>query len=173
VAEISCTPERAQLNAEVRIRWACTNADTALGVGFVTENAKTGDKKFAMKQPEDGKKNTFTVVCSTGTGAEKRGVRKSCDVALITGGEEQVAVTFSPGQPFPGERITMRWAIAGKDVDSCSITSPELPGLASEGVQGTITTTPISSGGVFRFQFTCALVGGGGSVRFVRQVSAQ
>ena len=135
-AEISCSPQLADVGMSVAISFGCRNLGTGAGMGtsagtgFSTNNAPSGSATPVIEAPQLGSNNTVTY----GLTCSKQG---KTDTAQCTVGinRPSIVLVANPKSLKSGEESNIGWITSG--MEECTISSPTLSGFTAENANNT------------------------------------
>lgn len=156
-AQISCSPQLADVGMSVAISFACTNANTSVGTGFSTGNQMSGSGTPVVGAPMLGSDNkvTYGLTCSK----EGKTDTAECTVEI---NKTSIVLVANPQKVESGKEANIGWITHG--MESCTISSPDLSGFTSENtgktaVSGVAKTPALTTEA--RFLLSCTTKAGG------------
>lgn len=157
-AELSCQPKVVDVGMSVAISFSCGNStgSTGAGEGFTTDNATSGARTVAIKNPPSSAKGiNFGLTCRN----QSRIARAECSVEIA---RPHIVLVANPQAVASGESSRVGWITSG--MQSCTISSPQMPGFTTQhannkSVNGSATTSPVSRDTTV--VLTCTTVAGG------------
>ena len=156
-AQISCSPQLADVGMSVAISYACTNAVASGGTGFSTNNQMSGSATPKVEAPTlgSGNKVTYGLTCSK----EGKTDTAQCTVEI---NKPTIVLVTNPKNVESGKEANIGWVTGG--MEECTISSPTLLGFTAENanntsVSGVAKTPPLTQD--TKFVLSCTTKAGG------------
>ncbi|HTR18504.1 MAG TPA: hypothetical protein VMH91_00795 [Candidatus Paceibacterota bacterium] len=154
-AQLSCSPQTADVGMTVAMSYSCGNATGSSGAGFSTGNQTSGSTTTVITTPPSGTNTAnFGLTCTNGsqaTGAQ-------CSVQI---NQPAIVLVSNPKTVPNGQPSSIGWVTAG--MQACVISSPQDAAFTAsnannQSVNGVAQTDGIT--GPTEFDLTCTTLGG-------------
>jgi len=155
-AQISCSPQLADVGMSVAISYACTNAAASGGTGFSTNNQMSGSATPKVEAPTIGSNTvTYGLTCSK----EGKTDTAQCTVEI---NKPTIVLIANPKNVESGKEANIGWVTGG--MEECVISSPTLLGFTAEHASntspsGVAKTPPLTQD--TKFILSCTTKAGG------------
>ncbi len=145
-AQISCSPQSADVGMSVAVSFSCLNSNTSSGSGFSTNNQLSGSATPVVTAPTIGSNSvTYGVTCS------KEGKTDSAQCTVEVN-KTSIVLVANPKNVERREESNIGWVTAG--MQSCTISSPQLSDFTNNNTgntstSGVVRTPPLTNDATF------------------------
>lgn len=154
-AQISCSPQTADVGQTIAISFGCGNASGSAGSGFDTGNQLSGSASTTISNPPAGAKSaTYALLCRN----QSATTQAQCSVAIT---RPSIILVANPKVIAVNASSTIGWVTTG--MQSCVISSPDSQQFTAQNatnnsVNGVAITPALASSA--SFILNCTTMGG-------------